>query len=93
MHAGARTTARQEGTFMEKEIADRQSGSMGNRETERTDNERMRAGMGRGRDASGRPDETGIRSGEPEIQPSDADTDDGQPSEQTSSAQDMAGQI
>ena len=68
---------------------------MKNREPARTDNARMRAGLGRGRDSSGRPDETGIRSGEQgNIAPlSDADTNDGQPSQQTSTAGDTAGQL
>jgi hypothetical protein len=68
---------------------------MEKREPAGTDNARMRARMGRGRDSTGRPDETGIRRGEQGniTPPSDADTDDGQPSQQTSTAGDMSGQV
>jgi hypothetical protein len=70
---------------------------MENRENENqgTDNARMRAAIGRGRDASARPDQTGIRSGEPENSTphSGVDTNDGQPSRQTSTAKDMEGQL
>jgi hypothetical protein len=68
--------------------------SMQNRESAGTDKARMRAGLGRGRDSSGRPDETGIRNGEPGNSPqSSVDTNDGQPSKQTSTAKDTAGQL
>jgi len=64
-------------------------------ENQAADNARIRAGMGRGRDSSGRPDETGIRSGEQgnSAANSGVDTNDGQPSRQTSTAEGMEGQL
>ena len=53
----------------------------------------MKAGYGR--ESVGRPDETGIRKGESGemIRQPDADTGQGPPSRQTSTAEDMSGQV
>jgi hypothetical protein len=77
---------------MANESESRGSGSMG-RESERAERARMKTAYGR--ESVGHPADTGIRSvnpegagGNPGMEP-----DDGRPSRQTSTAEDMKGQV
>jgi hypothetical protein len=91
-HAAAEGPARQKRYAMAKGPELRDRGSMV-QEPVRTERARMKTGYGR--ESAGRPDETGIQQGGrgDTTRKPDAETEDGKPSRQTSTAGDMSGQL